>query len=699
MKTYKLTITPQSYLLCSNGDTSSTLDAQFVFDENGFPYFPGKTFKGLLKESMMEVLEIKGETGIESTIQKYFGTEGDDTNKGILEIDNFYLSDYINEILNIASTGLSKQQIQHYFLTRIQQTALDDNEIAEQGSLRTFAVLNYCRAEEFVTEVILPEMEDILLKAILHLRYAGLSRNRGFGKIACFIDNGSSIKPPDFTTPEFFDYLKVSITTIEPIVLGTQNADQNTVNSQDFISGSQVLGLLAWKHFKEGKPNPKELFLSNGLTFSNCYPQGATPLPASIHKAKYKPEPEYYNLLKEKPTELIEGVSESIVTKGIGGFVTDQGKQKVNKSFNFHASRTDRNAGRSTENAEIGGIFYYESINKGQTFEGKISGDKELLTQIVKANGLTFEANIGKSKSSQYGKVSITFEPIKDDSNNTEKEDAEKTNKTNVLPAVTYYLVAQSPLILLNNCGYPMPTLQTLQEALGGIPIESATAGYVAIEQFSGIWGTKTGKFNAYREGSTFKITTETELAPIQQIGAYTERGFGKVKFYSEAEMGTFVTSLQTEDKKKQKGENEANTQQEKKKENITQPETPPTLEAIKAPQTLLDKIKKEVELFQRKTAVEDAGYKLAQNIKYKKLTNSLISRMIEKIGTVTNKAQMTIFLTDKTEGIADKPAGKQLEDAHLIDDLKNSPYSDFVEYKLYWLSFFHALRKANKKQ
>lgn len=683
---YKISIKPQSYLLCSNAETTSTLDSQFVFDQNGFPYFPGKTFKGLLKESMIEVLEMMGkpEKEVVETICHFFGVEGDHYNHGKLEISNFHLEGYDDQAPYFKSKDkLTKYQVQQYYLTRVQQTAIDpDTEIAKDTSLRTYGVLNHGRASTFVATMTLDLSEGhlMLLKhALLNLRRAGTRRNRGFGQIKCNIDpdntpqlddtpqTDNNIRQENPTWTAGHNALSVKITLREPIVLGTQNTDTNTVFSQDYVSGSQVLGMLAWDWKDKASADFKALFLDNQLVFSPCYPNGAQPLPASIHREKYAAEVVIHNILEAKP---------DTVTKGIGGLVKQNvGKVQVEKHFNFHASRPNRSAGRSMKDREedtenkvqksSGGIFYYEALAKGTVFEGEITGDVACLEKLYGVFGGKNAFRLGKSKSSQYGNVEVVIEPTAKETPNVE--------------AGNYYMVAQSPLIVYNEVGYPSPTKSELERAFGKkITIEKATARIVPIEQYNSVWLAKTGKVMAFEEGSTFKVKVSAPLPKEMIIGEWTHKGFGKVKFLTKEEMEQYQEFLKKEDE-------------------ATSPNDP-------AKPKIVADISKSIEEEESVQSIQSKAYNEAQNYVKKKLSNSLLSRMQAVMNL--SKAEIKDFFNESTQNgrkpLKEKPAGKALIDAHLYEDLKKIDKLDdnqsLAEYKLYWTAFFDYLRKANHR-
>ncbi len=666
MKKYKIKIILKSYLLCSNSNAGANLDAQPTFDEMGFPYLPGKTFKGLLRESMMEVLEILNESGIERNVDQYFGAAKNQQNGEVISakikhIDNFYLPQYSTILSSIKGKKIKKLQMQQYYTAKVQQTALDEGGIADDGSLRSFAVLDNLKAPEFEAVISVGEQSDLLEKAIKNIRYAGLGRNRGFGKVKCtyeVMDDEDIIPVVIENIPTNTQALELTIETLEPVIISTQKANENTVSTQNYISGSQVLGIFAWAHKDKSGSIFKDLFLNNLLKFDHCLPAGSEPFPLAIHAKKYTPiyQKSYHNILAES----------GLITKSVSGFYKKTNEQKwkattVEKTLNFHSTRiTDRAAGRSTKKEDNstdittnGGIYYYESVNKGQLFKGKISGSSALLQALVDINGLSFEARLGKSKSTQYGKVKITLSPT------------QSGVETNTFSGEVY-LVAQSPLVFLNECGFPEATIPTMQSYLGTeLIVKKAAVKTQMIEHYNAIWGVKTGKIIAFGAGSTFKIehTAPQEMLVENYIGEMQSKGFGKVKYMTYAELDDYKNI-------------EAN---EFISENY---QVWPELESL---------LKQEQEkIGHKKKAFEDA-----QKSIYKRVNKSLCSRMIAVLNGVNSKAEIVDFY----KHIKEKPAGTQLKDAQLWDDLQPDNDVALDKYKVRWIAFFTALRKLKKDE
>lgn len=209
--------------------------------------------------------------------------------------------------------------------------------------------------------------------------------------------------------------LHVSITTQSPLVITVESSSRVLTESRDYISGTIVRGILADAYRKARNlgntahedSSFKQLFLG-GLQFQAAYPMvkghRSYPLPQSL--MKHKVEGDIKDMLEA------DGAAGYKVLKGLG--TVYEGKvdlASVHKKIYFHMSRNsveERFAGRSNG----GGIYNYEAIGEGQTFEAIITGTEEDLITLVrdlKLKNNTMTVRAGKSKRTSYGKCEVTF--------------------------------------------------------------------------------------------------------------------------------------------------------------------------------------------------------------------------------------------------------------------------------------------------
>ena len=197
MATIDVTIKILSPIHLGSGQADVNVDAEIVHDEFGFPYFPGKRFKGLLYESALEVVEMFELSGLaavqSSTLEKIFHRKSESDVQ--LVVPNFYIrprAEYENFCAEWKYLQWKYPEIftafdvLNEFTSLRYQTRLTDG-VAAKGSLHNLRVLD--AGLEFFGEVTLlnadKEIVTLLALAIKNLTAAGTKRNRGFGRIKC----------------------------------------------------------------------------------------------------------------------------------------------------------------------------------------------------------------------------------------------------------------------------------------------------------------------------------------------------------------------------------------------------------------------------------------------------------------------------------------------------------------------------------
>ena len=192
MKSLQVEVTLLSPLQLGSGKADVILDSEAVHDRYGLPYFPGKRFKGLLYESALELAEISnGAWFTAEEVDALFGHGSSDT--VAMRIDNLMLNDYEKKqeqwkYLQTSFPELfDKDALWESYTSVRYQTAIDENGIADEGSLHNMRVVD--AGLKFTGSICLlqdvPMAQEILKKALMNLRYAGAKRNRGCGHIRC----------------------------------------------------------------------------------------------------------------------------------------------------------------------------------------------------------------------------------------------------------------------------------------------------------------------------------------------------------------------------------------------------------------------------------------------------------------------------------------------------------------------------------
>jgi len=148
--------------LSSGVSAGAKLDSLVVKDENGLPYIPGKTIKGLIRENV-EILD-------KSKVADIFGAEG----------SNIASSYFSNAILDKATINHlnSNPMLKKHLFDKVTSTSIDSNGIADEKTLREIEVV----VPLTLSGTIDSKEKEIISKAVSMIKEMGLNRNRGLGR-------------------------------------------------------------------------------------------------------------------------------------------------------------------------------------------------------------------------------------------------------------------------------------------------------------------------------------------------------------------------------------------------------------------------------------------------------------------------------------------------------------------------------------
>jgi CRISPR-associated protein Csx10 len=196
---YQMRIALLSDALIGSGEGyGAIIDADVVFDEFGIPFIPGKRIKGILRDSMQEVIEMVQSAGIlkiqnQNVIDLYFGKPGQMISAPLF-ISNFFICEYqknrrsLKNLIDKYPKVVTRESIINHFTVLRQQTAISENTgTAKTHSLRSLRVLK--KGLDFYGTIELNEenqdLQNLLALSCANLRKIGTSRNRGLGDVEC----------------------------------------------------------------------------------------------------------------------------------------------------------------------------------------------------------------------------------------------------------------------------------------------------------------------------------------------------------------------------------------------------------------------------------------------------------------------------------------------------------------------------------
>lgn len=158
---------------CGSGlAAGADVDALVVKDQQGLPYVPGRTLKGLLREAATELAEDP------RIVNKIFGISGDES-KGD-QPTRVACAFFGNATLR-EGDAIFSQKLTPYLFQTFASTAIDDNGIAKDNSLRKIETVVPCTLTGTILNVPNEGM-DLLEKSMAYIKRMGTGRTRGYGR-------------------------------------------------------------------------------------------------------------------------------------------------------------------------------------------------------------------------------------------------------------------------------------------------------------------------------------------------------------------------------------------------------------------------------------------------------------------------------------------------------------------------------------
>ena len=160
---------------CGSGLASgANLDMLVVRDSDGFPYVPGKTVKGLLREAVEEITAFKKiDGGISDSIFGKSEHEGA-TSQGCAFFSDAELPEKFRTYADAA--GLTP-----YLYRSVASTAIEPDGIAKDNSLRKVETVVPCTLEGCILNIPV-QYAEIMRMGLKYVKRLGQNRNRGLGR-------------------------------------------------------------------------------------------------------------------------------------------------------------------------------------------------------------------------------------------------------------------------------------------------------------------------------------------------------------------------------------------------------------------------------------------------------------------------------------------------------------------------------------
>lgn len=561
---------------CSGETYNSMVDMDVVYDENGIPYIPAKRLKGCIRESALEMQELGIIT--QEEYEKIFGREGNV--RSAFSLSNAYILGFdeaVEDLRNCTYKDLSSPQnvLNQYTYIRTQTAVNLKTGVAEDSSLRTIRVVKKglkfeaeCNWNEENQEVVKhpKEISEILKQAVSLVKHIGVSRTRGLGLVEMELDEEEQkqaehvlIKKEKMAEHNKIHY---QIDLKSPLICKSPKGNQ--AQTQDYIAGSKVLGLIAGAMGKN--EYLRLLSMDDEIIVSNAYitEKKERGVPARLSWQKEKDQPydadgnmRLVDMLDVKKSDI---ENKQMTPSKIAYVDENRTILNVETEISYHHQRPkDKSIGRATGKEDGSSFYQLASICAGQSFSGYIYANREQAEKIIDAVSGLGKVRMGYGRSSEFGAVDFVLDSV------TEVKPLEKLK---INDAVVTLL---SDVILYNENGMLTTDIKVLKkylEEIAGVDdfeIKNPYLQFDTIGGFNVTWGARKPIFNVIGKGSTFLVHSQkgfdVNLFENQFVGERVSEGYGEIKV--EEKMNEDFSTVIVQKKKAEVQEKE-NLQNEK---------------------------------------------------------------------------------------------------------------------------------------
>ncbi len=542
----------EDFHIGSGAGTIGLFDDGQIKDEHGIPQINPSTFKGLLKDSCEDLVQIQYK-------------DWDDT----LFKQVFIQHDYLNSLDIIVSTDTARidadKTLIHYFTKISSETGT-----AETGTLRSIE----CGAKGMIFKIIViysapgthaDTIRSFLTDGLKNIKSIGGHRRRGFGAVKTTILRSSvvEIDPGSLKTPES-DKLLVKIKLEADTLFSAKAQMGNLLQTNDYIPGTTILGM-----FRSIKVSHR--FAGSYLDDGNCSVSCFYPLPSDDKGIDLKILPAPLSLRKRKTVinqpkgmcsvpvwgirsqaqgRFGEVLSSMIVsnsmqdeeqdikesTKGMyDGYICTEIDDKLWAKAEYYKASIilqQRNAiDRASQSTKLGGVFIEQKVQKDTIFQGTISfkqiADAKQFIQDLNP-WLSGNAKVHLGKGAMPAVISCT-------------KAAQELSVPVELKGTSFTITMLSDCILMDEQLFPQGDLsvKTLSDLLGDgfadtdfLLLQKASRNGIA-SSFSGLSGLRRFRDLTIRKGSCyrFRYLGNNPALLIQRLVSLQNVGIGFRKF------------------------------------------------------------------------------------------------------------------------------------------------------------------------
>lgn len=415
----------------SGAGIPGSVDRQVLRDEEGFPYVPGKTLTGILRDAAEWIADTrdaaeKGDRWKRVLIglfgeqpETHGGTSGEPASGAAVGIGSAELDRGLRDYLLGAEEG--GMNLREALFTVRPGVKIDSKTgRALEDHLYSTERVRGCvlySPVKYPNGALSEDGKKLLDDAVRAVRRLGGKRRRGGGR--CRLDwcdrsdsTGDHAAVSEFPEDGAVE-LAFRLRTRQPVVINKVTLG-NFVRSEMTIPGVSLLPWLMYEVLAPlGEVFLRAAILNGELSVGNFLPEmgGELSLPVPLCLAKKKESEEMLNRLVSLPEAGIQMKDLRTGYVCVAGEGMRHGSVESRSLMRTHNTVEDERQ-RPTE--QVGGLFTYEAIRAGQVFRGTVRMSagvwKRVRSHPEVLKGLACsELSIGQSRKDEYGAVSLEY--------------------------------------------------------------------------------------------------------------------------------------------------------------------------------------------------------------------------------------------------------------------------------------------------
>lgn len=476
-------------------------------NEQGLPYLKGSTLKGLLRESVENLVEW---TGLSASLPKeLFGAEDWE---GVTDERRILFSS-----LQLLHAPKDPQECyQNRVFTALEQGTVKNGTLRMAACIRARLVFGgrVCCAKED---------EELVRQAFAGIKWLGTLRSRGFGRVDFRLESTESTQSQKSALHA--KCLRYRLRTILPVMVpNLSKSHGNSSETRGYLPGSVVRGMVL-SQLAQQQPEwfeqNRRVLLSDEMRFLNAEPTGAPGvLPAIMGFYDDKTDNgETGNKVVSVLNDDVMGSKRASLGSNcsLNGDTVYYWSSRTSSAMRLNQRAADSKDGKA--------LFQVRYLEQGQNFEGYIVLPEPSFAEAIR-EVLQGRVWIGADRYQGFGECEVEELEAVDQPDWVQQYGYRQQNEI----GTTLYLLLMSPTAMRDDWGENRGLdLEQLKEQLGleNLEILACSTSIAVFGGYNRMWKCRTEWERMYDRGCIFKLDCKGESPKLEALQRIQAQGLG----------------------------------------------------------------------------------------------------------------------------------------------------------------------------